>query len=191
MPLRALPFLDALARALEVAAVGEDLDRDGEAIAARRCAKSRDVERQARDLRCLAAGDGKEPHLGRSRARGKKIDSAAVSRPVGRAVVLFVARDAPGRSVAVEVEQPQVGAAAVGGEVGFPQRVDDPLAVGRQRRLRETREADEIRRGQAVRRRLGDERNSRQGGSQQVPSHGIPPDTRADSISRRLPPSAG
>ena len=129
-----------------------------------------------RRVTCVASPPeiGRNQTCGRSRARGKEIDAAAVGRPVGRAVVLLVARDAPGRRVAVELEQPQVGAAAVGGEVGFPQRVDDPLAVGRQRRLREPREADEVRRGQAVRRRRGDERNCRQGGSQQVPSHGFP-----------------
>ena len=128
--LRRALLVEPLAGALEVAAVREDLERDDQPAAPRRRPESCDVERQPRDLRRLAAADRQEPHLRRAAARGEEEDAAAVGGPVGGAVVFLVAREPARGCVAVEVEHPQVVAAAVGREVGLAQRVDERRPSG-------------------------------------------------------------
>ena len=160
--LRRAILVEPLAGAFEVTAVREYLDRDGEPATPRRSPESRDIERQPRDLRRLAAADRQEPHLRRAAARGEEENAAVVGGPVGGAVIFLVAREPTRGSIAIQVEHPQVVTAAVGREVGLAQRVDEQAAVGRDRGFGNAREAHEILRRQSVRRRAGHNREHRQ-----------------------------
>ena len=171
-------LLEAFRRAVEVTALGENLDGDDETIAARRGAECTHVERQARDLRRFAAPDRQVPDLRRAGARRQEIDAASVGGPVRDAVVLLAGRQPARRRACVELEQPEIGAAAIGREIGLTQRVDDPTSVGRQGGLGEARESNEVRRGQAMRCRRCEQRKCRQGGGQHRSLHRDPPDRR-------------
>ena len=169
-PLRRALLVEPLAGAFEIAAVREDLHRDDQPAAARRRPESRDVERQSRDLRRLAAADRQEPYLRRTAARGEEEDAAAIGGPVGGAVVLRVAGEPSCGSAAVQFEHPQVIAPAVGREVGLAQRVDEQAPVGRDRGFRDSREFHEVLGRQPVRRRAGQQRERRHRGGRQESS---------------------
>ena len=130
--LRRLLLLQAFLRAVELGAVRKHFQREHEAVALRRNAESGHLDRQVRDLRRFAAGRGQVPDLRRAGSRRQEVDARAVRCPGGSGVVLLAARDSPRGDATVDVLQPEVASAAVGGEIGLAQREDDSLAVGRE-----------------------------------------------------------
>ena len=133
-----------------------------------------------RRVTCVASPPpiGRYQTCGEPVARRQEIDAASVGSPVRDAVVLLAGRQPARRRVRVELEQPEVGAAAIGREIGLAQRVDDPPSVGRQGGVGEARESNEVRRGQAMRCRRCEQRKCRQGGGQDRSLHRDPPDRR-------------
>ena len=92
------------------------------------------------DLRGLAAVDVQAPHLARAGARGQEEDGHVVGRPHRVGVGRLVGGEPP-RARAVDVDQPEIGAALVRREVRRAQRVDEALLVGREREAEDARES--------------------------------------------------
>src|ERR1044072_945391 len=77
----------ALAGAGEIGAVGEYIERDGDAARVAGEAEGADVDRQVRHSNRFAAGGRQAPHLAGAAARRQEINLTTVGRPIPRAVV--------------------------------------------------------------------------------------------------------
>ncbi len=164
---RVEPFVAAS----EELAVGKDLHREGDAIARRRHLQGGDLERIIGDLHALAAVEAEAPDLGGARSGRQEVEAATVRSPARAGVVGGVLREAARLSVlGPQVQQPQVGAAFVGVDVGLAEDERDVAAVGGQLWIAEPFEANQILDGQ--RRRSVVRRRVCQAGSADKPGRG-------------------
>ena len=104
------------------------------------------VERIVGDLHGFAAGQRQAPDLLGAGARGKEIDAGAVDLPSADACRWPNAASGAAASALafVEVQQPQVGAAAIGFEIGLALHVHHVAAVRRHLRIADARQQVEV-----------------------------------------------
>ncbi len=144
-------------------AVGKDLEGEGQVLAVGRDHQVADVERQLAHRPRLAAGRVDAPDLRRARAGRQEEDRLTVRRPAWAGIALLVGGQLA-QPRAVDPDQPQIGAAAVGLEIGHPADEDDRLAVGRHLRVRQPVHGDQVVDVERVAVAVGQDRRGEQAG---------------------------
>ena len=147
--------VEPFARALEVGAIGEHFHAERDAAAAARRAGSSDVERIVGDLHgfsAIAAADARSA-VTRCATKGSR---CWCRRPTQRGCVSFDGCCVSCRGFAssvVEIDQPQIAAAAIGVEIGFALHVHHVAPVRRHLRIADARQQVEVGGCQGARRR--------------------------------------
>jgi hypothetical protein len=116
--------------------VGLDGEAQEQALAVGEDLQVLDVEREARELRRLAALERHAPDLRGAAARREEHERAAVGQPA-RARVVRLVRGQPAQARAVGADEPDVEAPAVRGDVGRALFEEQRAAVGRDLPTRE------------------------------------------------------
>ncbi len=133
----------------EQLAVGEHLHREGDAIARRRHLQRGDLQGIVADLHALAAVEAEAPHLRAARSRREEVEAVTVRGPAGARVVGGVLGEAARLPVLrPQVQQPEVGTALVGVDVGLAQDKGDVAAVGGQLWIADPVKANQILHGE-------------------------------------------